>query len=928
MVIVKNFILIFCLMVLFPEVRASNIDIFTAAEQGNFETVKEEIQNNPQLLTAVDDRGYSLLHKAAYNGHLNLLEYLISQGADINAKSGSGSTPMHGAAFYGHPEIVIVLLDRGADFDIANAGGYTPLLSAGAANRGEIVRLLVDKGANINAVASDRRTPLYQAVWNADAELTRFLLDRGAEANIPTDMGVSLPYFATAFRDREFGLMLADKASDFAETDSLGLSMLHYSAARGFAEQVKMLLDRGVDVDSKDGLGRTPLFYAFLWNYDEVVDILKARGAMATEMEQGWFTGDYLGRSLPGKMPVEFVGDELKTPFAPHGRLAFSPDGNEMLWCHQAMPIQAMWYSRQVNGSWQGPVIAPFTDPALDYADGSPCFSADGFRVYYHTHRPRNEADGRKEDSDIWYVEKAGGSWGKPMALGLPVNTDKGEYGPMVAASGNLYFIGDGYEDTHGAGDIYLSEYIDGNYTEPRNLGAAINSPDHELSPVVPSDESYIIFASNRPYLLQRNVQLYLSFKNNGEWTKAIALGRTINRGHTWHPFITADDKYVFYQQGAGYYWFSTALIEDIREAMIGPARIRANVPVPEFRRSEQVFEHAATNDIYLGDLDGDGDLDAVFSNMQFNDSRVYLNDGRGKFTATDQLLTQQGHGVDLGDLDGDGDLDIFMTCAGYGINNVWHHRPSKIYFNDGNAGFTVSTQDLGDSLLSGNNIQLHDIDTDGDLDAVIIYYQEENGIYLNDGQGRFTRSDLTFPTGASWADLDSDGDIDILHREPGIGFTTLLNDGAGRFTEHWSKADSNVHRGGIGFGDIDGDGDLDAVVGFLDQSEHRYSTLWYNDGTGRFSESGVRLPLTRYAKMAIDDLNGDGHADVFLNNFGLPSAVWLNDGKGVLFDSGIRLPGEWMNGACALGDLDGDGDLDVFIAAFGGGPNEVWFNE
>jgi len=929
MVYLKHNIWLLCILMAYLPTQASDSGIFTAAEQGNFETVQELVQENPQLVTAVDDQGYTPLHKAAYNNHPDIVGYLISKGADINAASGSGSTPLHGAAFYGHPEIVRLLLDRGAELGVANAGGYTPLLSAGAGNRGDIVRLLVEKGADINAGGRDRRTPLYQAVWNADAGLTRFLLDRGAEANIQTETGVSLPYFVTAFRDREFGLMLIDKVSDFEEKDGLGLSMLHYSAARGFAEQVQMLLDKGVDVNAEDTLGRTPLLYASLWGHDEVVDILKANGATADKAGQAWFEGDYLGRSTPGKTPVEFVGDELRTPFAPHGSIAFSPDGNEMIWCHQAMPIQAMWYTKQVNGVWQQPTIAPFTDPALDYADGNPCFSPDGNRIYYHTHRPLVETDGRREGSDIWYVERSGEGWGSPVHLGLPVNTDKNEYGPTIAPSGNLYFIGEGYEDSYGTGDIYVSELIDGAYAAPRNLGPAINGEHHELSPVVPSDESYIIFASDRPYMRRRNLQLFVSFKrDDGGWTESVSLGRTINQGHTWHPFITADDKYVFYQQGTNYYWFSTALIEDLRQTMLGPGRAEGTTRIPVLRKSEQIFEHASTNDIALGDLDNDGDLDAVFSNMGFNDSRVYLNDGRGQFTATEQLLTQQGHGVDLGDLDADGDLDIFMTCAGYGEGGVEYNRPSKIYFNDGKANFTDSRQDLGDSLPSGNDIHLFDIDTDGDLDAMIVYYQEDNGVYLNDGRGQFTRSDLTFPTGATWADLDGDGDVDIFHREPEVGFKTLLNDGSGHFTEYWSKTDSLVNRGGVCFGDIDEDGDPDAVVSFLDQSEHRFSTLWYNDGTGRFLESNVRLPLTRFARMAIGDLNGDNHPDVFLNNFGLPSAVWLNDGNGRLFDSGIRLPGEWQNAGCPLGDLDGDGDLDVFIAAFGAGPNEIWFIE
>jgi len=914
-----------CLMSL--NVHGLDSDIFSAAEQGNLDVVKGLVEGNSQLIVAADSRGYTLLHKAAYNNRLNVVEFLLSKGADINALSSSGSTPLHGAASYGHIEVVRFLLDKGASPDIVNSGGYTPLLGASTSNHGEIVRLLVEKGANIDAKTGNGQTPLSLAVWNDDTGLTKFLLDKGADANVPAVMGVSLPYFAMAFRSREIGLLFADKVADFAEKDSLGLTMLHFMAARGFEDLVETFISKGVAPDVQDRFGKTPLAYASAWGHQQVVNLLRARGARPNDGMPTWFKGGYQGRPTPGKTPIEFAGDELRTPFAPHGGMAFSPDGKEMLWCDHG-PNRAAWYIKQVNGVWQQPGLAPFIDLTLDHAPGHPSFSADGNRIYYHSRRDLRQGEPGKTKSDIWFVEREGSGWSQPISVGSPINTEESESGPTVTPSGNLYFVGEGYKNGLGAGDIYVSELVNGTYTTPRNLGPSINSEDYEMPAAVSSDESYIIFASNRPEWGRQDLQLYVSFKANGEWTKAVSLGRTINRGDTWEPFISADDRFVFYFQDEKYYWFNASMIEDIREAVIGPARVDAAALVPTLRRSEQVFEHAATNDIALGDLDKDGDLDAVFSNMAFNDSRVYLNDGHGQFTATEQLLTQQGHGVDLGDLDADGDLDIFMTCAGYTVDGIEHSRPSKVYFNDGRANFTVSPQDLGDSLLSGNAIELHDIDTDGDLDAMILYYQEDNGVYLNDGRGRFTRSDLTFPDGSNWADVDNDGDIDILARVDGVGFKTLLNDGTGHFTEHWSKADSGLTRGGVRFGDFDKDGDLDAVVSYLDQSERRFSTLWYNDGTGRFNESDVRLPLTRYAKIAVGDLNGDGHLDVFLNNFGLPSAVWLNDGKGRLFDSGIRLPGEWQNASCPLGDVDGDGDLDVFVAAFGGGANELWFND
>jgi hypothetical protein len=247
--------------------------------------------------------------------------------------------------------------------------------------------------------------------------------------------------------------------------------------------------------------------------------------------------GPYLGQKPPGMIPEIFAPGIISTGYDER-IAAFTPDGKEFYYVLYGAPHMIILFTKEENGRWTKPRVTPFSDKYGSEFNISP----DGNKIVFASFQPLDNQGAESEIGHTWIVERKGAGWSEPKPLRPAL------FGyPSLSLAGNLYF-NPRREDGMGGEDVYVSKLIDGEYTEPENLGEQVNSEMDEVDPFIAPDESYLIFL-RRDREGFGGFDLFISFrKDDGSWTRAKNMGEPINSSASeLCPSVSPDGKYFFF---------------------------------------------------------------------------------------------------------------------------------------------------------------------------------------------------------------------------------------------------------------------------------------------------------------------------------------------------------------------------------------------
>ncbi|XP_048258038.1 ankyrin repeat domain-containing protein 50-like [Haliotis rufescens] len=253
-----------------------------ACIRGHLEIVKFVLSLNVMDINSRGSGSWTPVMRAAWGEHRDVVDLLVSKGADVSLVDEDGDNILHFACSEGHLETVEFVLSLNVvDIDSRGGGSWTPVMRATYRGHRDVVELLVSKGADVSLVDGDGNNILHLACSEGHLETVEFVLSLNV-VDINSRGRWSLTPVMRAARNGHTDVLelLVSKGADVSLVDEDGYNILHWACIEGHLETVEFMLSLNVvDIDARNNDGETAADMARSWGHTRVANLLVSRGA-------------------------------------------------------------------------------------------------------------------------------------------------------------------------------------------------------------------------------------------------------------------------------------------------------------------------------------------------------------------------------------------------------------------------------------------------------------------------------------------------------------------------------------------------------------------------------------------------------------------------------------------------------------------------
>jgi hypothetical protein len=204
-----------------------------------------------------------------------------------------------------------------------------------------------------------------------------------------------------------------------------------------------------------------------------------------------------------------------------------------------------IWHASRTSSGWGEPERLP--EPVnTSTTPGSPCFAETvngGIRLYFSSQRP-----GGLGKADLWYSDFENGTWGSPQNLGAPINSPGNECGITFARKGRMAIIMSDRGRTATMHNLWETHKRGSRWGEPVELAQDVNSFLSEQSPTLTEDGKTLYFFRTGPGTPPPS-RIFATYRKNGQWepTKEVPSPVYDEAHNTEDPWVSPDGRTLYF---------------------------------------------------------------------------------------------------------------------------------------------------------------------------------------------------------------------------------------------------------------------------------------------------------------------------------------------------------------------------------------------